>query len=344
MDILPFMDCSDQDLLLFMVVGDFEDFDGWRNIRFSLDDYSDEECKNLFRFFKADIHRLYQLFHIPEKVICANGSCTSGVTALVMFLRRLAYPNRLSDLQRVFGRSECELSLFISFVLDHIYDQFGHLVQDMGVPLLQEPYLQLYSDAIGKICPLQNVIGFIDGTVMPICRPTENQREYFSGHKRVHGLKFQSLMLPTGLIGNIFGPVEGRRHDAFMLRQSGLLAQLETLPLAATGIRYALYGDAAYPFRAQLLCPFRGARLTDEQKEFNRRMSSVRECVEWGFGKIVVQWAFLDFKKNQKILLQPVAKYYIVATLLTNCHTCIYGSQTGTYFGLCPPALETYLR
>lgn len=29
----------------------------------------------------------------------------------------------------------------------------------------------------------------------------------YNGHKRVHGLKFQSIALPNGLIGNIFGPV-----------------------------------------------------------------------------------------------------------------------------------------
>ena len=33
------------------------------------------------------------------------------------------------------------------------------------------------------------------------------QRIVFNGHKRVHGLKFQSIALPNGLIGNIFGPV-----------------------------------------------------------------------------------------------------------------------------------------
>jgi hypothetical protein len=32
----------------------------------------------------------------------------------------------------------------------------------------------------------------------------------------------------------------------------------------------------------------------------------------------------LTLKKNQKVYLQPVEKYYTVAVLLTNCHTCIY--------------------
>ena len=34
------------------------------------------------------------------------------------------------------------------------------------------------------------------------------------GHKRVRGLKFQSIALPNGLIGNIFGPV-GKNLNIF---------------------------------------------------------------------------------------------------------------------------------
>ena len=45
-----------------------------------------------------------------------------------------------------------------------------------------------------------------------------------------------------------------------------------------------------------------------------------------------------------KVLLSPIAKCYIVAGLiLSNCHTCLYGSQTSRYFDLDPPQLEFYL-
>ena len=57
-----------------------------------------------------------------------------------------------------------------------------------------------------------------------------------------------------------------------------------------------------------ILSPFRG-HLTQLEKEFNTKMSSMRVSVEWCFGKILQQLAFLDFKKNQKILLQLVGKY-----------------------------------
>ena len=51
-----------------------------------------------------------------------------------------------------------------------------------------------FSDAIHRRgAPLTSCIGFIDGTVRQITRPTRNQRHVYSGHKRVHCLKFQVI-------------------------------------------------------------------------------------------------------------------------------------------------------
>ena len=59
-----------------------------------------------------------------------------------------------------------------------------------------------------------------------------------------------------------------------------------------------------------------------------------------GFGKVIQLFPFCD--KNQKLFLQPVARYYINACVLTNAHTCLRGSQTGAYFDMVPPTLEEY--
>lgn len=68
--------------------------------------------------------------------------------------------------------------------------------------------LQEYADVIhAKRAPLNNCFGFIDGTVGPISYPGQHQRIVYNGHKRVHSLKFQSITLPNGLIGNMYGPV-----------------------------------------------------------------------------------------------------------------------------------------
>lgn len=152
----------------------------------------------------------------------------------------------------------------------------------------------------------------------------------------------QSVVTPNGLIAHMFGPIEGRRHDAFLLAASGLSDQLRHFD-QPNGQPYVIYGDPAYGIARNILAPFRGAQLTPQEQEFNKSMSKVRISVEWAFGKVCQYFSFLDFKKNNKVLLQPIGKYYLVASLLANCHTCLYGALTGTFFDLQPPSLEVYL-
>lgn len=140
----------------------------------------------------------------------------------------------------------------------------------------------------------------------------------------------------------MFGPIEGRRHDAFMLGASGLLPKLQQFN-QPNGQPYVIYGDPAYGISRNIIAPYRGAHLTQQQQDFNKSRSQVRISVEWTFGKICQYFSYLDFKRNTKVLLQPVGKFYLVAALMTNCHTCLYWSLTGTFFGLDPPSLEVYL-
>ena len=93
-------------------------------------------------------------------------------------------------------------------VIDRIFNEHGHLVRQWNRRLLSHNHLQEYADAIAdKGAALQNCFGFVDGTVRPIFRPMHNQRVVYNGHKRVHSLKFQSIVVPNGMIANLYGPV-----------------------------------------------------------------------------------------------------------------------------------------
>ena len=228
------------------------------------------------------------------------------------------------------------MSLIFNEVLEDIHKRFGLKLTNLTAAWID---LDECSSAVrDNGCPVPNCWGFIDGTCMYICRPSYGQRSCYSGHKRQHCVKFQAVMTPCGLMAHVFGPIEGSRHDAFMLGESNLLQSL----LEGHLQNYCLYGDPAYPIRPQLLAPYRGV-VGDGETQFNKHMSKVQQSVEWGFGKVTKNFAFLDFKKNLKILLQPVAKYYLVGAFLMNCHTCLYGSQTSMYFNCAPPTLEQYL-
>ena len=75
----------------------------------------------------------------------------------------------------------------------------------------------------------------------------------------------------------MFGRIEGRRHDAFMFGESGLTSKPRRLQ-KPNGEPYVIYGDPDYSLTRNILAPFRGAHLTDDEQEFNRRMSKVRAC------------------------------------------------------------------
>ena len=174
-------------------------------------------------------------------------------------------------------------------------------------------------------------------------KPKRNQRVVYNGHKRVHALKFQSVVAPIGMIANLFGPVEGRRHDSALLAMSGLLNQLQERSFSPNGQALCIYGDPAYPHRVHLQLPFgRRPGLTPEEEAFNQSMSSVRVSVEWVFGDILNYFKFVDFKKNLKIGLSAVGKIYTVSALLRNAMTCLHGNSTSTFFDVNPPTINNY--
>ena len=336
---------DDEEFLLLYDVNKSKNLDMpyWKYDKIDLDVLSDDECKSQFRFYKEDVYSLIDIFDLPERIVCPNRFFVDREEAVCMVLKRFAYPCRYEDLVARFGRPVPQISMVVSQMVDIIYAKYGHLLSSFNQPWLTPVKLQDFASAIhNKGAALENCWGFIDGTVRPVCRPGIFQRVMYNGHKRVHALKFQSIAAPNGMIANLFGPVEGRRHDSGMLAESGLLPQLEqNCNTPITNQPLCVYGDPAYPLRAHLIGPFKG-NITPIEQEFNESMSKTRVAVEWVFGDIVQYFAFLDFKKNLKICLSQVGKMYIVCALLRNALTCKYGNSTAMFFGEDPPLLEEY--
>ena len=78
-------------------------------------------------------------------------------------------------------------------------------------------------------------------------------------------------------------------------------------------------------------------------RKFNVRMAMVRISVEWSFGKIGELWPWFSMARSHKLGRAPVGKRYLVAALMCNVHTCLYGSNTSRYFDCPSPSLESYL-
>lgn len=184
------------------------------------------------------------------KKLCCNGFKCPGLTALCVLLRRFAYPCRYWDIMPRFGLSVPQLSMICNEGMNFMYDNWRHLLQTFNQEWLSRENLQQFSNVVHNAgSPLDNCWGFVDGTVRRVCRSGRNQRVLYNGHKKVHAIKFQSVAAPNGLVANLFGPIEGRRHDSTMLARSGWLQLLEHNSRAPDRTALCIYGDPAYPLR-----------------------------------------------------------------------------------------------
>jgi hypothetical protein len=85
---------------------------------------------------------------------------------------------------------------------------------------------------------------------------------------------------------------------------------------------------------------FFALRVGQPRSRWNEDMSSCRIAVEWSFGKVGNIFAFVKINYNMKLHHSAVASYWLIAVMLTNCHTCLYECVISSFFGIPSPDLE----
>ena len=123
---------------------------------------------------------------------------------LYMLLKRFAYPCTYGDTILLFGRPVRVICMITKHILDFNYSNHSQLLIEWNNNLLSPNLLDVSANAVHrKGAALQGCFGFIDGTVRPVTKVGVNQRIVYSGHKRVHSLKFQSVVIPNGMIARL---------------------------------------------------------------------------------------------------------------------------------------------
>ena len=236
--------------------------------RLKVADINESDCDSEFRFQKDDLQevadalwpRLQPYLGLdPEAIECKNRFKCPCETMLLLLLFRLARPRRIRpDMEKYFGMRRTHVGV----ALDKIQLALKLLaVQCFDEPRIFAGRVDCHALKVHDKCGglMRHAWGFIDGTLRKTCRPTHFQKRTHSGHKRCHGLKFQSVTVPDGLMACLYGPINGNRHDSYMLAQSQLLLKLRLMMPPLPGARiYSLYGDPLIP----RLCTFLEASAT----------------------------------------------------------------------------------
>ncbi|ETV69684.1 hypothetical protein H257_14547 [Aphanomyces astaci] len=246
------------------------------NVRFDLASMTDANAILNFRFDVAGVQKLAFLLGLPAAVITASRNRVLRDEALCIVLSRMAFPTRFFDMAQTFGRSRSVLCDVFLHVLNELYDRWNPLLY-FNTNLVAKNIYRYCAAINSRGAQTSRVFGFIDGTKLQVCRmgPSGNgdnlQKEIYSGHKRMHCLNYQAVTAPDGLCIHFFGPVEGRRHDTKLLRESGLLEFLSRNSHIFS--EKCIYGDPAYGVSLFLVSGFKGNELNNSQKEFNKSMS-----------------------------------------------------------------------
>jgi len=321
-----------------------------------------EECfSGLFRFQGVEqLKRLLSGFRFPEGIIRIHTYPFSAEEILLISLTRLAHPDRWASVMRVFpGRDRWELSRAFYWFLDYMIANWGYLIlnnRDFWLPYFMSSaqhmrdklanlnhanWRLIYPNADDPIGGF-NVSLIIDNTMLAMCRPgggpitdgpasarisKEVQQAWWTGWKKLHGMKFQTVILANGMDFQVDGPVSVRHNDNYNLDRSDIENQLHLLQVNER-LKFKILGDSAYSDSDYMVTG-----------EGLRGLASIREPIEWDYKDLKTLWKYCDYKKALQLKKQPLAKIFFVCMLLRNAHTTMNGCQCSTYFGMPPPHL-----
>jgi len=130
----------------------------------------------------------------------------------------------------------------------------------------------------------------IDATEQAIERPKRGQKRYYSGKKKRHTIKNEVIATEKGRIVSVSKSAPGTVHDISIRRRG------PPLPKGARG-----YADSGYQGyqndHTDLDIPYKASKknpLTDEEKEYNRGLSSIRVRAEHAIRRIKTFRIFSD--------------------------------------------------
>ena len=140
----------------------------------------------------------------------------------------------------------------------------------------------------------------------------------------------------------MYEAVESRRHEAFILGASGLSDKLRWFK-QLNGQAYVIFVILPAEFHTEHFVSLSWWSLNAARTRFQQINEPSTHLCWIDFWKTLPVLCFYGLQEEHRSAVATSGKCYLVPALLTNFHTCLYGSQMSNFFDLQPPALEAYL-
>ena len=319
-----------------------------------------QRFKTAFRFPFGNIRLQHRYKATAEEIILIS-------------LERLSFPHRWSDLYERFpGRKRWFMKACFYWFLDYMIFNWGYLILN-NVAWWKTKLMDSCNSIREKMANLDHVNWrqelepptrilvngqwvtngclvalMIDCVMTAFSRPggvlhegpasdrvpKEVQEAWWNGWKKLHGMKWQTVLLACGMDFLVYGPLSCRSNDLNALDESLIEDILRQLCNHGIGeYLFMMFGDSAYN-------PSNVMHTSDSLP--GRGFSSVREIIEWSYKEAKQLWKYCDYRHILKLRGQPVAKIFFVCLLLRNVYVTIHGSQISTYMSMMPPTLEEW--
>ncbi|XP_062586727.1 putative nuclease HARBI1 [Saccostrea cucullata] len=162
-----------------------------------------------------------------------------------------------------------------------------------------------------SIAGFPNVVGAIDGTLIPITAPKSDEHLYIC-RKGFHSINVQAIVDSDLKFLSVVSKWPGATHDAFIWANSGIARKFERSEIDGW-----LLGDSGYPLRPWLLTPVNNPKSRGEQS-YNGSHRKTRVVVEQAFG--VLKSRFRCLHKTGGALNYEPEKCCMIAYVCCQLH------------------------
>ena len=272
---------------------------------------------------ELDDIEIFNKYRLPRQVILdlietletdllrtTQRSCAlSVVTQVFTSLRYFASGSFYLDVGDNHGISKASVSRALHRVTAAIISHAGNYINFSNEP----NFVRILKASFYEIAGMPNVIGLIDGTMIPIKAPNLDEFTYVC-RKGYHALNVQIVCGPSMEILDVVSKYAGSAHDSFVWGNCGLQHLLENGDFNGG----YLLGDSGYPLKPYLLTPVMNAT-TRPQQRYNSSHKRTRCLVERCIGVLKSRFRCLD-KSGGTMQFAPnfCAQIIVACTILHN--------------------------
>ncbi|KAK3929165.1 Protein ANTAGONIST OF LIKE HETEROCHROMATIN PROTEIN 1 [Frankliniella fusca] len=232
---------------------------------------------------------------------------------VLMVLWLIATPDTFRSVALRFGVNPGTLYYFYSYIIEALRELAAEYIQWPG-PEERAHIKAAFARATG----FPGVIGCIDCTHVTITAPLQDPGQHINRHHQ-YSINVQAVVDHTLTVRQLHVGEVGSMNDNRVFRRSPLYEDLLRDQPEIISPDEHLVGDGAYTLTNFMMIPFpNNGHLTEEQLNYNRRLSQCRVRVENSFGHAKGRWRRLKFlhARNRDIVVDHITASFVLHNFL----------------------------